>query len=67
MASQVKLWCIVPKCTSSSSTTPGKHFIDVPREKKERKLWLDAMRRPTNLTSTSHVYCCEDHFNVRER
>lgn len=58
-------WCIVPMCTNTSIKTPQKVFISVPKQPKERKLWLRAVRRdPKKVSATSSLYCCEDHFDV---
>lgn len=58
-------YCVVPECISTTTSTPGKTFIKLPIDEKQRKLWLKAMRRsPKDISSKSHVYLCQDHFNV---
>ena len=58
-------YCIVPGCKSTTISTPGKIFIKLPIEEKQRKIWLKAMRRqPEDISLKNHVYLCEDHFNV---
>lgn len=56
-------WCIVPQCKSSSSNTPEKVFLQVPLKDNLRKLWLEAVDRQ-QLSATSCLYVCEDHFDV---
>lgn len=58
-------WCIVPRCTNTSIKTPEKVFLHVPKQPKERKLWFKAVRRdPKEVSATTSLYCCEDHFDV---
>ncbi|CAH1999614.1 unnamed protein product [Acanthoscelides obtectus] len=60
-------WCFVPKCTSTSSTTPQKIFVSVPKAAAQRKKWFDAARRDVkSVSSTSTMYCCEDHFDLEK-
>lgn len=56
-------YCVVPKCKSTSSSTPDKLFFHVPTDKKARKKWCSVMKRDP-LSSKSTHYCCEDHFDV---
>lgn len=59
-------YCIVPKCSNTSVSSPTKHFFPVPKDDKLRKKWCTAMKRcdkiPLSFKST--LYCCEDHFDV---
>lgn len=58
-------WCIVPLCRNTSIATPSKTFINVPTYENMRKLWVKAVRRdPKELSKTSSLLVCEDHFNV---
>lgn len=57
-------YCIVPMCTNTSITTPGKHFFNVPKKKKIRDKWCKVMKRKETLSDKSVRYCCEDHFDV---
>ncbi|XP_056640635.1 uncharacterized protein LOC130447696 [Diorhabda sublineata] len=58
-------WCIVPQCSNTSSKTPGKLFIHVPRAIKERKQWIKrAGRDPESLSTSTSIYICEDHFDL---
>ena len=61
-------YCIVPCCTSSTTNTPEKVFLSVPKDPVKRKAWVNAMKRDErdnkHLSSTSTVYCCEDHFVI---
>lgn len=57
--------CMVPQCSNTSTRNPEKHFVSVPLNKEVRKRWLKAARRSVNdISPSSHIYCCEDHFNV---
>lgn len=58
-------WCFVPKCTNTSIKTPLKTFVTVPKAPEIRAKWFTAARRNVKEVSpTSAVYCCEDHFDV---
>lgn len=57
-------WCVVPQCISSTTKTPEKMFVSVPKDLKMRKQWLQAANR-TDIGDLSNVFCCEDHFEVR--
>ncbi|KAL1487867.1 hypothetical protein ABEB36_015517 [Hypothenemus hampei] len=58
-------WCAVPQCENTSIKTPEKLFVNVPRQSKMRKKWLQmAGRDPKDVKSNSHIYFCEDHFNI---
>lgn len=58
-------WCVVPQCRNTSKSSPNKLFIDVPRKADIRRKWLDLARRNhQNMSVTSPVYFCEDHFDV---
>ena len=57
--------CAVPQCKSTTIKTTEKLFIQVPRLKTMRKMWLQLARRDPALVSTqSKMYFCEDHFDV---
>ncbi|KAK3881935.1 hypothetical protein Pcinc_013659 [Petrolisthes cinctipes] len=58
-------WCFVPMCKSTDKSTPGKIFVSVPSSHKIRKDWWIAARREFPMAK-SHIYCCEDHFNLQE-
>lgn len=59
-------WCIVPMCSNTTTKTPNKEFIFVPRDEKKRVLWLNTCRRnPKPLPKSGNVSICEDHFDVR--
>jgi THAP domain. len=57
-------YCVVPKCTSTTVATPDKLFIHVPKDVKQRKAWLTAMRRADPLSNKTTAFVCEEHFNV---
>ncbi|XP_062530334.1 uncharacterized protein LOC110384711 isoform X2 [Bombyx mori] len=58
-------WCVVPQCRNTSKSSPNKLFIDVPRKADIRRKWLDLARRNhQNMSVTSPVYFCEDHFDL---
>ncbi|KAH9635598.1 hypothetical protein HF086_012267 [Spodoptera exigua] len=58
-------YCIVPKCTNTTRKTPDKVFFRISSDAKIRKQWCKVMRRD-NISPKSCLYCCEDHFNVKE-
>lgn len=61
-------YCIVPLCTSTTSSTPDKLFFLVPKNKEMRKKWCEVMNRDEpkypELSSKTALYCCENHFDV---
>lgn len=59
-------WCIVPNCINTSIKTPEKVFVRVPRNAKQRVLWIKAVRREQSAFSDKNtfLFVCEDHFNV---
>ncbi|XP_026677303.1 uncharacterized protein LOC113466266 [Diaphorina citri] len=59
-------YCVVPECTSTTVATPDKLFIHVPKDVKQRKLWLTAMRRADPLSNRTSAFVCEDHFNLEQ-
>ncbi|XP_018569395.1 uncharacterized protein LOC108909508 [Anoplophora glabripennis] len=60
-------WCFIPKCTNTSVKTPSKIFVTVPVAPKRRENWFAAARRNvTEVSPTSAVYCCEDHFDLEK-
>ena len=65
-AKVTRKWCFVPGCKNTSSTTPKKIFLNVPRDLKRRRLWARLARREDAgcLTARNVWYCCEDHFDV---
>ena len=65
MNSKVYKWCVAPQCVNTSIKSPNKLFIYVPHNKKIRYQWLNLARRdPKAYELNSHVYFCEDHFDV---
>ncbi|XP_045491566.1 uncharacterized protein LOC123691291 isoform X2 [Colias croceus] len=58
-------YCIVPECTNTTRKTPDKVFFRISSDAKIRKQWCKVMRRD-NISPKSCLYCCEDHFNVKE-
>jgi hypothetical protein len=62
-----KVYCFVPRCKSTRRSTPDKIFVTVPNNPALRRKWLIAARRDLKkmpLSSSSHLRCCSDHFNV---
>uniref|UniRef100_A0A8D8T928 THAP-type domain-containing protein n=1 Tax=Cacopsylla melanoneura TaxID=428564 RepID=A0A8D8T928_9HEMI len=57
-------WCFIPKCTNTGVNSPNKWFIPVPNDIKLKKLWFEKVRRPYNVSNTTKLYACEDHFDV---
>lgn len=57
-------WCFVPKCPNTSIRTPEKLFFSVRKDFETRMAWFLAARRQRNVSDTSTLYCCEDHFDV---
>lgn len=59
-------YCIVPKCRNTTLKTPNKLFFLVPKNAILRKKWCRIMRRNDQvpLSSSTSLFCCEDHFNV---
>ena len=52
-------------CTSITIRTPGKVFINVPKDKNIRKKWLTLARTdPASLMTQTSSYFCEDHFEI---
>ncbi|KAK5643783.1 hypothetical protein RI129_007628 [Pyrocoelia pectoralis] len=60
-------WCFVPMCTNTTFTTPEKTFLTMPRDVKIRKMWFKAARRDYSKITSSDFYCCEDHFDSKDR
>uniref|UniRef100_A0A8D8QTW0 THAP-type domain-containing protein n=1 Tax=Cacopsylla melanoneura TaxID=428564 RepID=A0A8D8QTW0_9HEMI len=58
-------YCIVPQCKTTTVTAPDKLFLSVPSGN-IRKKWFKAMRRRDPTSLTSHLFICEDHFNLEE-
>ncbi|KAJ8915306.1 hypothetical protein NQ315_014814 [Exocentrus adspersus] len=57
-------WCFVPRCTSTSVSTPNKFFVRVPGDDFDRKKsWFNAARRDLPKSKSEFFYC-EDHFNL---
>ncbi|XP_046407170.1 uncharacterized protein LOC124171856 [Ischnura elegans] len=62
-------YCFVPMCTNTSTKTPEKTFVSVPTDALLRRKWLLAARRDLKknpLSSSTHLRCCEDHFNLED-
>lgn len=58
-------WCVALNCKNSTLKTPEKLFITVPKDVSMRYVWLElAGRDPTKYSDKSHLYLCEDHFDV---
>lgn len=58
-------WCIVPKCKSTSIENPNKVFLNVPKEQKIRRKWMNVVRRdPKGISAKTNCFVCEDHFDV---
>ena len=58
-------YCVVPQCTNTSIKTPQKVFVSLPMNIKRRKKWLQLARRdPKCISSNTHAFMCEDHFDV---
>lgn len=65
MNSKVYKWCAVPQCDNTSIKTPNKLFVFVPHKKTIRDKWLKLARRDsTAILPSTHLYFCEDHFDV---
>jgi hypothetical protein len=58
--------CVAKLCPNESADSTKKIFISVPApaERTKRSVWLKACGRDPNEINNSHVYVCEDHFNV---
>ncbi|KAB0794888.1 hypothetical protein PPYR_11727 [Photinus pyralis] len=60
-------WCFVPVCKNTSCITPNKIFVSVPKDIKRRQKWFAAARRNiSEVSKKSTMYCCEDHFDLKE-
>lgn len=60
--------CFAPGCSSNSLNEPLKAFIKLPTGSDIRKKWAEAVGRKGKevyFNAVSSVYCCADHFNVR--
>lgn len=55
-------YCLVPRCKNTTSKAPNKLFFLVPQGKIRAK-WCKIMRRD-QVSPTTPLYCCEDHFDV---
>ena len=55
--------CFVPCCPNSSTKTPTKVFLSVPKGE-IRKKWITAVRPKDQVSLQSGLFCCEDHFKV---
>ncbi|XP_047542879.1 zinc finger protein 655-like isoform X2 [Vanessa atalanta] len=65
MNSKVYRWCAVPQCENTSIKTPNKLFVFVPQKKNIRDKWLRLARRDTTaILPSTHLYFCEDHFDM---
>nr|CAI5850451.1 unnamed protein product [Callosobruchus analis] len=53
--------CYIPIC---GNTTANKVLISVPRDFSIRKIWWELAGILKPLAPKSHLYCCEDHFDV---
>ncbi|XP_047542880.1 zinc finger protein 655-like isoform X1 [Vanessa atalanta] len=60
-------WCAVPECTNTSLKTPEKLFVSVPKNVEVRRKWLQLARRdPNDISSSSNIFFCEDHFDMEK-
>ncbi|KAL1452096.1 hypothetical protein WDU94_006408 [Cyamophila willieti] len=60
----IRCCCFVPKCRSTTLTTPNKLFFRIPSGP-VRKTWFKIFKSdPIFLTSNHRI--CEDHFNLEE-
>ncbi|XP_065172135.1 uncharacterized protein [Atheta coriaria] len=58
-------WCGVPHCGNTSKKTPNKLFVFVPQKKSIRDKWLELAKRDSFvIMATTHLYFCEDHFDL---
>lgn len=54
----------MPKCTSTSNSTPNKLFFALPSDKKRRRAWIKAVRRNlSDISPKSNMHCCEDQMD----
>lgn len=61
-------YCIVPMCKNTTVSTPNKIFFNVPRTSEIRRKWCEIIgREETQLSESTSLYCCEDHFNVSSK
>lgn len=58
------MYCFVPSCKNTTSSTPEKVFIRVPNNPVKRKSWCDAVGLVKNKKIKKNSYCCEDHLDV---
>lgn len=60
-------WCFVPQCTNTAKNSK-KFFCRVPSSAnlKRRKLWFARARRTYNVSDKTHLFACDDHFDVSE-
>ncbi|RVE42653.1 hypothetical protein evm_012705 [Chilo suppressalis] len=60
-------WCVVSQCTNTSIKTPKKMFVSIPRGTQIRRKWLMLARRnPNEISPSSNVFMCGDHFNLEQ-
>lgn len=64
MSSKFYKRCGVPLCKNNSMTSPDKLFITVPLNVDIRKKWFKAANKAFAVVPKSHLYFCEDHFDV---
>ncbi|KAL1493887.1 hypothetical protein ABEB36_009571 [Hypothenemus hampei] len=64
-------YCLVPKCTTTSTKIIEKAFVTLPsgtrstKSKNLRNLWLRAMgRNISDITYNTTGFVCEDHFHL---
>ncbi|XP_011297819.1 uncharacterized protein [Fopius arisanus] len=57
-------YCFVPNCRNTTTSTPNKTFICVPKKEEIRKLWCIASGYNGKLRLSSAI--CEDHFKLDE-
>ena len=58
--------CVAKQYPNESDDSTNQIFISVraPAENNKRSVWLNACGRNPAEIKNSHVYVCEDHFNV---
>ncbi|KAK4880728.1 hypothetical protein RN001_008874 [Aquatica leii] len=59
----VDKYCIVPRCKNTIKSASDKVFFPVPKDAELRKHWCKVIRRD-EVSPTSCLHCCEDHFNI---
>ncbi|CAG9863237.1 unnamed protein product [Phyllotreta striolata] len=60
-------WCFVQYCRNTTTRTPSKRFVAVPKDPARRKKWFEAIKREPEYErrKNSSLTCCEDHFDFK--